>query len=240
MTAGTMGALSGRRVIVTRSAERSGALADLLRDAGADVLEIPVTTTMDAGDGGTALMAALASLTDYDWLVVTSPEGARRVTDAAGRVHVDLAGVKRAAVGTATAHALGGADLVPDTQTGANLGVAFPAGSGRVLLAVAESAGTDFETAARAKGWVVDRVHSYRTVAVRPTGVTAADISACDAITFTATSAVEAWIAAFGGVVPPVVVAMGPQTARALRHAGIDGVVVASEQSLSGVVAALG
>jgi uroporphyrinogen-III synthase len=109
-----------------------------------------------------------------------------------------------------------------------------------VLLAVAESAGDDVETAARAKGWTVERVHSYRTVAVRPTGIDDSVVRSCDAITFTAASAVDAWVSAFGTLVPSTVVAMGPQTARALSDAGIAPVVVATEQSLHGVVAALG
>ena len=235
-----MGNLTGKRVIVTRAADRSSALSELLRDAGATVVEIPVTATEDATDGGRAFVGAIARLDEFEWLVVTSPEGARRVVEVARRLGVDATKVKRAAVGVATADALGGADLVPRTQTGESLGAMFPEGRGRVLLAVAESAGDDVETAARAKGWTVDRVHSYRTVAVRPTGFDDSVVRSCDAITFTAASAVDAWVSAFGTLLPSTVVAMGPQTARALSDAGIAPVVVATEQSLHGVVAALG
>lgn len=228
-----------QRVIVTRAAERAAGLSRLLRDAGHEVVEVPVTTTTEPGDGGVAFDRALRRLHEYDWLVVTSPEGARRVVERAERVGADLRRVKRAAVGTSTAATLGGADLVPDVQTGSSLGSLFPDGDGRVLLAVAESAGTGFEEAARGKGWVVDRVHSYRTVSVVPLDVDARLVSECDAITFTAASSVEAWVAAFGTVTPGRVVAMGPQTADALRRAGIDSFVVASEQSLAGIVRAL-
>lgn len=227
------------RVIVTRAAERAGGLSDLLRDAGFEVVEIPVTTTRDASDEGRAFVEAMHRLDEYDWLVVTSPEGARRVVDVAERLGIDLRSVKRAAVGTGTATVLGGADLVPDVQTGSSLGALFPAGNGRVLLAVAESAGVAFEESARAKGWNVHRVHSYRTVAVSPGTVDARRVSECDAITFTAASSVEAWVAVFGTVVPRRVVAMGPQTADALRRCGIDSFVVAAEQSLAGIVRAL-
>lgn len=231
-----MGAVRTHKVIVTRSVERAAGLSELLVKAGFEIVEIPVTTTVDSSDGGVAFMDAVRRLHEYDWLVVTSPEGARRLSKRALEVGVDLSLVKRAAVGTSTATALGGADLVPDTQTGSSLGSSFPLGEGRVLLAVAESAGRDFENAARSKGWIVDRVHSYRTVAETPIGIEPAVIDQCDAITFTAASSVEAWVAAFGVRVPPVVVAMGPQTADALRRSGIGSFEVAPDQTLAGIV----
>lgn len=61
------------RVIVTRAAERAGGLSSLLRDSGFDVVEVPVTATRDASDGGAAFVEAMRRLSDYDWLVVTSP-----------------------------------------------------------------------------------------------------------------------------------------------------------------------
>lgn len=228
-----------RRVIVTRASERAAGLSDLLRAAGHEVVEIPVTTTVDASDHGEAFIAAMKCLHEYDWLVVTSPEGARRVVRCADALDVDVRRVRRAAVGTTTAELLGGADLVPAVQTGSSLGSEFPTGAGRVLLAVAESAGTDFEDVARAKGWTVDRVHSYRTASVTPRDVDPSTVRECDAITFTAASSVEAWVEAFGPSTPALVVAMGPQTADALRRAGIVDFVVAGEQSLPGIVRAV-
>ncbi|MFM8946198.1 MAG: uroporphyrinogen-III synthase, partial [Actinomycetota bacterium] len=149
-----MGALNGRTIIITRAADRGSALADRLREFGADVMEIPLTRTEDPIDGGAALDDALARLTEFDWVVVTSPEGARRFATATSRHGLDLQalrahGLRLAAVGEATAEAIGGADLVPTTQTGSDLGDEFPSGSGRVLLAVAEGAGTDFEVRTR-------------------------------------------------------------------------------------------
>jgi uroporphyrinogen-III synthase len=228
-----------QRVIVTRAAARAVGLSDLLRDAGHEVVEIPVTSTTEPSDGAVGFHDAMRRLHEYDWLVVTSPEGARRVVEHADRIGVDLRRVKKAAVGTSTAETLGGAELVPAVQTGSSLGSVFPTGVGRVLLAVAESAGTSFEKTARDRGWTVDRVHSYRTVPVVPHEVDPRLVSECDAITFTAASSVEAWVAAFGTVTPRRVVAMGPQTAEALRRVGIHSFVVADEQSLAGIVRAL-
>ncbi|MEY3796110.1 MAG: putative uroporphyrinogen synthase, partial [Actinomycetota bacterium] len=116
---------------------------------------------------------------------------------------------KIAAVGTATAEAVGGADLIPNVQTGRSLGESFPTGQGRILLAVAESAGTDFEVAARGKGWTVDRVTTYRTVSITPTHDRSGDISQADAITFASASSARAWHDVFGVTMPKVVVAIG-------------------------------
>lgn len=235
--------LTGRTIIVTRSADRASGLSTLLVQAGAQVLEIPVTKTVDAVDGGVALRQACADLARYTWVVVTSPEGATRFRQALAESVEMPRKFQVAAVGRATADAVGGADLVPDVQTGKSLGSLFPAGTGNILLAVAESAGTEFETAAREKGWTVDRVISYRTIAVdladeEKNLVSESMIMAADAITFTSASSVKAWCAVYGTVTPRVVVAMGPMTAAALDECAMFGFVVANEQSLRGLVTA--
>ena len=230
--------LAGRTIIVTRAADRAGGLTSLLIEAGATVLEIPVTTTVDAGDGGRELQTAINNIEQYDWVVVTSPEGAHRFRDAIALLGASPRQFKIAAVGTATAEAVGGADLIPNVQTGRSLGETFPSGSGRVLLAVAESAGDDFERAARDKGWVVDRVTTYRTVPVTPTHDRSSEISQADAITFASASSARAWHDVFGISMPKVVVAMGPMTAQALNELGVQNVIVASEQTLKGLVTA--
>ena len=58
--------LAGRTIIVTRAADRAGGLTSLLIDAGATVQEIPVTTTVDASDGGHDLRTAINNIEQYD------------------------------------------------------------------------------------------------------------------------------------------------------------------------------
>jgi uroporphyrinogen-III synthase len=105
-------------------------------------------------------------------------------------------------------------------------------------VAVAESAGDDFERAARGKGWVVDRVTTYRTISVTPTVDRSSEISHADAITFASASSARAWFDVFGITMPKVVVAMGPMTAQALNELGVQNVIVASAQTLTGLVTA--
>lgn len=235
--------LDGRTVIVTRASDRGTELADRLRDLGADVLEIPLTTTVGPSDGGAALDEALRRLAEYRWLVVTSPEGARRVLDAAARLGVDVTNdpgrPRIAAVGDASAAPFGGADLVATRSTGESLGDDFPNGSGRVLLAVAEGARTDFEARARAKGWTVDRVVVYRTVAVDVAPAVYGDVAHADAIAFASSSAVESWCATFGTLVPGLVVAIGPSTADTASRLGLAGVRTAHEHSIAGLAASV-
>jgi uroporphyrinogen-III synthase len=52
-------------------------------------------------------------------------------------------------------------------------------------------------------------------------------------------SAARSWHAAFGSEVPPLVVAIGPQTADAARSVGLRIDAVAEDHSLDGLVAEL-
>jgi uroporphyrinogen-III synthase len=96
-----------------------------------------------------------------------------------------------------------------------------------------------------AKGWAVERVEAYRTVALAPPDPAhAARVAVADAIVFLAASSVEAYAAAApsgGGAAaaPPLVVCIGATTAAAARAAGLGGVAQAPAASPEGLVAAL-
>lgn len=229
--------LAGRRVVVTRAAEQAGPLVRALVERGATVVEVPLIEIADPDDRGAALAAALARLDRYDWVVVTSPNGARRVRDALstrppGRPRL-------AAVGAATADALGRAvDLVPRRQVAEGLLAELPDGPGRVLLVQGDRARTVVADQLRDRGWQVDAVVAYRTLAVSAVTLPPEARSA-DAVTFTSGSTAEAWASAVGTWTPPVVVAIGPVTARVAARAGLKVTHVAADHSLDGVVAAL-
>jgi uroporphyrinogen-III synthase len=92
----------------------------------------------------------------------------------------------------------------------------------------------------RAAGWGVEVVEAYRTVpaALAPDVLTAA--RAADAITFTASSTVRAYLEAAGAdAVPPVVVCIGPVTAATARDAGLAVTAVADPHTVDGLLAAL-
>jgi uroporphyrinogen III methyltransferase/synthase len=239
--------LFGLRVVVTRARGQASALSALLRDRGAEVVEVPTIEIVDPPDGGAALDAALAAVHEYDWLVLTSANGAARVC-ARLRDGRDLAGVRLAAIGPGTAAELRRhhlvADLVPPRYVAESLLEAFPDPppdrAGRVLLARAETAREVLPEGLRARGWQVDVVPAYSTVPA-PLDDRARDALAdADAVCFTSASTVDNFVAAFGAVsAPPLVAAIGPITAAAARDAGLTVAVEAAEHTLDGLVDAL-
>ncbi|MFM7064078.1 MAG: uroporphyrinogen-III C-methyltransferase [Actinomycetes bacterium] len=235
--------LFGRTVVVTRTAEQAGELSDRLRRLGARVLGVPTISVTDPDDGGTALRSAVARAGEYEWVVLTSPNGARRFC-AALRDGRDLAGVRLAAIGPGTAQVLAEhhlvCDLVPERFVAEGLLEAFPPPSGRrkVLLARAEVARDALPEGLVAAGWQVDVVPAYRTRPAVVDAESAEQVAAADAITFTSSSTVTNFVAT-GAPVPPVVVAIGPVTAATARAAGLDVTVEADPHTLDGLVDAL-
>lgn len=239
------GPLAGRTVVVTRAAEQAGRLRALLEAAGAEVLEVPVVRIVEPADGGAALRAAIARLSTYDWLVVTSRNGVDAVVKAAGDAVCTIA-TAVAAVGPGTAEALAGAGLVPAlvperfvAEGLLEVFPAAPAGGGRVLLAQAERARPVLADGLRAQGWEVEAVVAYRTAPAIPSPELLADAARADAVTFTAGSGVVAYLEATGRApVPPVVVCIGPVTATVAEEHGVRVTRVADPHDLPGLVAA--
>mgnify|MGYP002508152348 CR=1 FL=1 len=66
--------LYGKRILVTRPADRAGTLSEKLRDLGADVVEFPCIRT-EAVSPCPAMEAALERLPEYEWLGFTSAAG---------------------------------------------------------------------------------------------------------------------------------------------------------------------
>jgi uroporphyrinogen-III synthase len=154
----------------------------------------------------------------YDWLVVTSPNGAHEL----GRRGV--AANRIAAIGPATADALRShglrVDLVAATHTQEGLREELPEGT--VLLAAAEGARRDVLDA--------DFLALYRTIELRPL------VPDADVALLMSGSAARA-LAATGARTP--IVAIGPQTAAEAGAAGLDVVAVAAVHDLDGLVEAL-
>jgi uroporphyrinogen III methyltransferase/synthase len=242
--------LFGRRVVVTRTRAQASQLGRALREAGAEPIEVPVIALADPLDGGAALAAAAAQVGAYDWVVVTSPNGARRLLDAlagAGGDARSFGAAQVAAIGPSSAAVLadGGirADLVPDRFVAEALLAALPdppPEGGRVLLARAEVARDVLPDGLRAAGWTVDVVDAYRTVAA-PLGEAArAAVATADVITFTSSSTVERFLEAFGAAaVPPVVACIGPVTAATARAQGLTVDIEPAAHTVDGLVAAV-
>jgi uroporphyrinogen III methyltransferase / synthase len=238
--------LFGRTVAVTRARSQAGELSVRLRRLGAQVCEVPTIAIEDPADGGASLAAAAAGVGDYDWVVLTSPNGAERFARQL-RDGRDLAGVRLAAIGPGTAAALSRwhlvADLVPERFVAESLLEAFggpPDRGGRVLLARAAVARDVLPDGLRERGWEVDVVEAYRTVAVPLDDAARDAVAGADAVTFTSSSTVDHFVAAGGlDVLPPVVVAIGPITAATAATHGIEVTATAGVHDLDGLVEAV-
>jgi uroporphyrinogen-III synthase len=154
----------------------------------------------------------------YDWLVVTSRNGAHELA------RRGVTANRIAAIGPATAEALEShglhVDLVAATHTQEGLRDELPGGS--LLLAAAEGARRDVLEA--------DFLPLYRTIELRP------DVPDADVALLMSGSAARA-LSATGARLP--VVAIGPRTAAEARAAGLEVIAVATTHDLEGLVEAL-
>jgi uroporphyrinogen-III synthase len=247
--------LAGRRVIVTRSMEQAGDLADQLAAAGAEPLLCPVIRFADPADWGPA-DRAIEHLTDYDWIVFTSANAVDRF---AGRLASrglgasDLGGVRTAAVGPATAARLAAhgfsVDLIPAQFVAEGLLSALGDVAGRrILIPRAEKAREVLPEELRAAGARVDVAVVYRTVpeAAAPPQVTSAlDAGSVDAVAFASSSAVTRFAALFAPrpvadvLAGAAVACIGPVTAATARGLGLAVDVEPPEATIPALVEAL-
>ena len=189
---------------------RAEPLAGRLRELGHDVVHVPLVLVEPIGDEP-------VDVEGYDWVVVTSVTGARELR---GRMRGVPARV--AAIGTATAEALGGADLVPRVSTQEGLLAELPRPAGRVLFAGAEGA----------RRLIVDELAAdfvplYRTVELRP------EPPEAELAVLTSASGARA-LGALRAPVPAV--SIGPQTTSAARAAGVRIVAEATTHDVEGLV----
>jgi uroporphyrinogen III methyltransferase/synthase len=229
--------LFGVRVVVTRAREQASSLSAGLRVLGAQVVEVAAIAIADASDGGAALADAAARVGEYDWVVFTSANTVDRFLPLVGDAR-RFGSARIAAIGPGTADALRARllapDLMPSTSVSEGVLEMFPNGPGRVLLPQAAVARDVLPVGLRERGWEVDVVEAYRTVPAPPP---AGPVQA-DAITFASSSTVANFLA-LGLPVPPVVVCIGPVTARTAEEAGLTVDAVAEEHTAEGLIDAV-
>jgi uroporphyrinogen-III synthase len=208
------------RVIVTRPAHQAGELATRLEEMGHEVVLCPLIELEPLGDDP-------VDVGGYDWLVVTSANGARELA------RRGLAGARPriAVVGPTTARELADAgldpDLVAEESSQDGLLAALPRPAGRVLLAAAEGARDLLGNELGA-----DLLPLYRTTELRPDAAPSGDLAVL-------TSPSQARAFAQLGLALPVVT-IGPQTSLAARELGLDVVAEAVSRDVEGLVAAVG
>lgn len=165
--------LAGKKILVTRPKELISEMSAKLREAGAEVLELPAIRTVPRTDNE-KLVQALKQIGQYQWLVFTSPAGVRIFFEEMERQSVDvraLGQLKIAVIGSGTAKELKKhgcfADLMPENFYGEDLGKALANAckDGDHILIPRASAGNQelTEILKREKQVVVDDIATYDT-----------------------------------------------------------------------------
>lgn len=240
--------LLGKRVVVTRPAERAGGLSEKLRRLGADVMEYPCIAVVPR-ESCPQLEEAIAALHTYRWLVFTSPGGPPiffHWLKKAGKDARYLAGLKLGAIGPKTAGALREygleADLVPQTYDSAHLAQAMAGVEGPVLLCRASRGSSALPELFAAQGIPFTDIPCYDTVYQSPNaGLLLEWLEEPLAVTFTSASTVEGFVKSLppGTCLSRVLgYCIGPKTAAEAEKRGIA-VRVAKEATVETLAACL-
>lgn len=121
--------LFGKRILVTRPKERSGTLSGKLREAGAEVVEMPAIKTVPLPENR-RLEEELLQLGEYQYLVFTSPAGVRIFFDILSHKNMDIRSIGNAqiaVIGKGTGQELKKRGLIstlmPEIYDGEHLGI---------------------------------------------------------------------------------------------------------------------
>jgi uroporphyrinogen-III synthase len=202
------------RVIVTRPQAQAEPLLNALRAQGFEPIACPVIATEPIDDGP-------IDVTGYEWVIVTSANGAAEL----GARHIGVL-PRVAAVGELTAAALEAqgiaVEFVPTLASQEGLLAELPRPTGKALFVGAEGA-----RRLLADELPADFRAVYRTVELAPAPPDG------DLVLLASPSAAAAW-AKLGSTLPAITI--GPQTTAAALDAGLTVVAEADTQNVAGLV----
>jgi uroporphyrinogen III methyltransferase / synthase len=250
--------LSGKKILITRSREHASRFAALLREYGAEPIEVPTIQRLPP-NSWEPLDHAVAAIRAYDWLIFTSVTGVQAFFarfDAQGRQLADLRGLNVCAIGPATANELRSrgieVDVMPPeyrAEAVVQSLSALPLAGKRLLIPRAAVARDVLPRALTACGAHVDVVEAYRTVL--PSDSPAPHLrqliaqGAIDVVTFTSSSTVTNFVTLTGDTDLPqllraaVIACIGPITAETVRSYGLTPTIVSDEYTIPGLTRAI-
>ncbi len=235
--------LAGRQIVVTRATPQAAPLIAAIAERGGEAISLPLLEILDAEDGGLALRDALAELTAGDWLVVLSPNGARRVVEHAEAALLTPGACSIAVIASGTGAVLEAAGwtvhLRPDAASSEGLLSAFDTISitGRVLIAQAEVGRTVLADGLRERGVDVSTVAAYRNVMPELEPATVEDALRADTVVFASPSAVDRYTEHVG-TTPTRALCIGGVTAARALTLGYE-VSIAPEPTVDAIVGLL-
>jgi len=247
--------LSHKTVLVTRSLGQSSQFCDRLVEMGATAIEMPALE-IGAPSSWAGLDNAIAQLSDFDWLVLTSTNGVDYFFErllAQGKDTRALAGVKIAVVGQKTAQSLQQRylqpDFIPPDFVADSLIENFPESlvSRKVLFPRVETGGREVLVKQfTAKGADVVEVAAYESrcpQSIAPEALEALQSHKVDIITFASSKTVKNFYqltAPYNINLDGVCIAsIGPQTSKdCITHLGrVD--IEAEDYTLDGLLQAI-
>lgn len=195
--------LAGKTILVTRSVGQSSEFSDRLQEEGATVIEMPALEIVPPSSWE-ALDRAIAHLSDFNWLILTSTNGVDYFFErlkAQGKDARTLTGVKIAVVGEKTAQSLRQRSLQPDfippDFVADSLVEHFPEQleGKKVLFPRVETGGREvLVKELTAKGAEVIEVEAYQSrcpKAIAPVALDALQRGVVDVITFASSKTVQ-------------------------------------------------
>lgn len=249
--------LKGKRIVITRAALQSEALANQLSALGAIPMLLPLVAFADPEDFA-PLDRAIGQMEHFDWMIFTSGQAVRAVVTRSKELGSPLyrAGSKLrfAAVGPVSAEAVRQSGLPVEYMANTHNGVALAEELGErlrgqnVLLPRSDRANPDLPAALQGHGAHVTEVVAYRTL--QPSGVDKQNLGRiaageADAILFFSPSAVQHFVE-LAGVEhlrslqdKLAITSVGPVTAGTLGQLNVRRIVVAADTTAAAVVQAL-
>ncbi|MBD2564010.1 MULTISPECIES: uroporphyrinogen-III C-methyltransferase [Nostoc] len=254
--------LTGKTILVTRSVGQAGTFSDRLIALGATVIEMP---TLEIGPPSSweALDDAIAHLSDFDWLILTSTNAIDYFFErliAQGKDTRALAGIKIAVVGEKTAHCLKQhslqADFIPPNFVADSLVENFPEDldGKKVLFPRVESGGREvLVKELTLKGAKVIEVAAYQSCCpsgIPPEAKLALQNRKIDVITFASSKTVQFFCQLTNNIFSSnsdvsqflesvCIASIGPQTSKTCHFLFGHVDVEAQEYTLDGLTQAL-
>ena len=250
--------LKGRRVLITRARKQADGLTNLLREQGAEVVQVPAIEIRPPASFE-ALDEALKKIIDYDWLILTSVNGVDALFERLAALGLDessLQHLKIAAIGPITEQAIADrglvVDVVPDRYVAEEIvRVLWPhVRKQRVLLVRAKIARDVIPSQLATAGAKVDVVEAYETVIPEKSKqqlqqVFADEKRKPEIITFTSSSTVRNFLSLILGTdipgkLPGIKFAsIGPITSETLREYALPVHIEAEDYTMEGLVEAI-
>jgi len=243
--------LFGWRVLVPRTRDQAAPMVARLRTYGAHSEEVP-TISVEPPRSPLQMDKAIRGLVEgrYEWVAFTSVNAVKAVREKFEEYGLDaraFSGLKVAAVGDVTSHALQAWGIEPDLvpqheQSAAGLAAEFPPYDdvldpiNRIFLPRADIATETLAAGLMELGWEVEDVTAYRTVRAAPPAAAVRDsikTGKFDAVVFTSSSTVRNLVGIAGKPHSATIIAViGPATAKTCEEHGLRVDVVASKPSV--------